>query len=522
MARGPGRPGRTAGRTAALVVATLVGVVVAAGLQVGVYAAGGLALRAVADRVDPAPGRTRAAGPSVTPAATPSDGRDPEAGDRQDVDPQALARARDDAVERLLARLNALLVPTAGDPDAADLAPLVAPGRQDLATAWATDLRALRSVPFASVRYAWVGTRWRVPDDGLPRDGITATVYRVYSLGDPVPVAEPLEITVAPHGGTWLVVDKQRPVEGEAPEPWWAGPLAVERSGSVTVLGDPGADRSLRRLAALVDERWRITRAAWKLPRSTERVVVYASTNAWFQRTWLGGDAPVQRPDDPREAGGNDGAATFDGLVASRLSGSTEAEITDDDPDPVTRVRRVVVGAELLEDVTSAQTRYVVEHELVHLATDRVGDGSMVTWVTEGVADLQATQRLMGSRSVRDAWRSQAPRKAVRRALEKGTWEPELVVTPEGFYAGDESAVGDHYFDAFVALLYVQDRYGAAGVDRFVRGCLDHDPDTRGYAVGVATTTSLRAVTGLDDLAFAEEVAEFGNDLARRYGVTSR
>jgi len=51
---------------------------------------------------------------------------------------------------------------------------------------------------------------------------------------------------------------------------------------------------------------------------------------------------------------------------------------------------------------------------------------------------------------------------ATLKAMRRNTWKPKLVDEPRGFYDGNASTVEAAYIDAWLACLYVADKYGDA------------------------------------------------------------
>jgi hypothetical protein len=251
-------------------------------------------------------------------------------------------------------------------------------------------------------------------------------------------------------GGTWRIVDDQDPARppnvyrGVAALPWASGRAQASVRPHALVIGDVGALQR-ERLADQVEAAVVDVHRIWPEPTWHGAVVVYAITDPAFVTEWFttGSGGPFSRI---VTVGGDGDVANPEGVLAPRLL-VTEKLIKGGEPE---------VGRQLRRDLTAiARIRQ----------TPIFGPG----WTETGAVEYTA-HRGGGARvSAKAAMRAFGPGPALVRAIRRGTWAPRLEVESLEFdptIDADRAAAAQA--DAFLACLYVADRYGDVALRQLV------------------------------------------------------
>jgi hypothetical protein len=182
---------------------------------------------------------------------------------------------------------------------------------------------------------------------------------------DATSTRKPVGLVVARRGDTWrLVGDADLAGYGRTTwrGPWDFGPVLVRSSAQGVVLGHPGQEADLDRLAAELATAVPAVTSLWGPDWSQKVLVVLAGT----------------QPE-------------LEALVGSAFSGVGVAAVTTADAvDRAARTAtgvRVVVNPATLDQLTAATLRIVLRHELTHVAARPVTADQAPLWMLEGFAD---------------------------------------------------------------------------------------------------------------------------------------
>ncbi|MCW2622439.1 MAG: lipoprotein [Frankiales bacterium] len=288
------------------------------------------------------------AGPGRTPAPRTAAGGLP---------PDAAAQRRDLVADLLDRRAAAVL-----HHDRPGFLATVDPGNVPFLATQGALFDNLQGVPLESWAYAVDASRVQPGSTALDRRYGTWWAPRVVLstvlLGvDAAPSTAALHPTFVLRGRQWfLAAEDDFAAEPNSRAIWDAGPVVTARGARSLILGHPGAEPELRRLAGEAD------------------VALASATQA------LGAEAPVSAvlvlPQDPAELA----ALAGTGQSVERL-----AAIAVGGPGP--GGDRVLVNAAAFAQLGPTARRVVLTHELVHVAMRPRTSGETPTWLSEGLAD---------------------------------------------------------------------------------------------------------------------------------------
>jgi hypothetical protein len=451
----PSPPARdAAGRPAAGWQVKALATVIAVELVVGVTGAAVLPGRSEAR-----PGRPVAGVPTTpAPSASPTTGAYVPVTDERTAAVTALLAARGKAVR---ARDKAAFLAT------------VDPGATAYRARQGKVFDALRQVPLSGWDYALDTAREQAADPTLDRRYRTSwwapDVSLRYSLTDydTVPTVEPQHLTFVLRSGRWLVAaDDDFAARGARTtrDLWDGGRVVVVRGARTLVLGHPGSEATMRRLAGEVDA---------AVPR------VSAVWGAWSRRVVL------LVPDSQRELGGLIGS-TKD---LSQIAAVAMAEIPagEDGYHPVGD--RVIVNPSSFAELGPLGRRVVLTHEVTHVASRSATGPLTPTWLIEGLADHVGYLSVDLPLSVTAA--------ELRRDVRAGRL-PSALPTEKAFSA-DATRLSQAYEQAWLAVGLLVQRYGRARTLAFYKDVGAARSGTSAAAVDGAMRrhfgTSLRAFT---------------------------
>ncbi|HEY6798113.1 MAG TPA: hypothetical protein VI248_25835 [Kineosporiaceae bacterium] len=371
-----------------------------------------------------------------------------------------------------------------------------------------TLFRNLQALPLKDPLLRWDGRRSQPSEhpERYPAGAVTVVADLTFLLDgwDDENVDDVVVLTLAPVGRGWLVVGDTDDA-GTSParrylEPWTVGvPLGVERRGHVLVVGQAAQRAELRRLADRLEQVAGDVRERWAEPSWNGRVVAYAVTDPRFVQAWFAGQAATGPPD--RAAGGQ---PTWEARVGS-LSRSAPGDDAENGPP------RLVVTPYVLGRV-DARVLSTLRHEVTHVATARLGR-PVPGWLAEGAAEYTGF-RLGGARV--DAVRTFAAHgltEELALAMRGGSWQPRLLDDRDQFYSGTAEVVSAGYLDAWIACLYVADRYGDAALRRLYDTAASQPTAASWDAVD---DSALREVLQTDHAGLLAAVRGYGLALYRR------
>lgn len=293
----------------------------------------------------------------------------------------------------------------------------------------AREFEQLADVPLGSWAYRVVHVR---------RDGVRATVRAELShtLADhdtgAVTGGRVLELTEA-RDGRWRVT-ADRPAEGAAPQLWEQGRVDVVRGAHSLVLGVGHDKDRLRQIAAVADR------------------AVPAVTDAWPER-WAGRVVfLVPRSLDAMGELLGQSAAAYRGTAAV-TTGRTDLS------GAATPADRVIVNPEAYQSLGDFGRRFVLTHEIAHVATRTHTSAATPLWLSEGFADWVA------NRGTERTAAQGAPE--LGRAVRAGDVPAALPDDADFTFGGDAGIVARAYEGAWLACELIADRWGETELAAF-------------------------------------------------------
>ncbi|HEX2807616.1 MAG TPA: hypothetical protein VHN80_15745, partial [Kineosporiaceae bacterium] len=370
-----------------------------------------------------------------------------------------------------------------------------------------TVFAGMKLLPMSAVTYSWASGASETPATGrhYPARAVTTAVDLTYRLRgwDPALVDDSLPLTFAPVDGRWVVVGDQatpgsRLGTQQFAEPWSVARIVVVTRPHVLVVGERAQRAAVQRLATRLEQLVADVRRVWPEPSWNGRVVAYAMTDKRFVGQWFGKQAASGKDDDPR------GKASFVAKVTVLSGAAVNQPYRAASP-------RLIVTPYLLgrNDVYSIS---LLRHELTHVATVLAGrDGS--AWLSEGVAEYTGF-KLGGTRvSALASFAAHGLPSTTFRAMRKGTWHPNLVSDSATFYDSDAAAVEEAYTDAWLACLYVANRYG----DATLRHLYDVEAkQSADVPLETVDAVALQTVLHTDKTTFTAAVRRYGLALSKR------
>ncbi len=295
----------------------------------------------------------------------------------------------------------------------------------------------------------------------LPR---TVLRYRFRGYDPATPASVSQLYTLVRRDDEWKVAsDDDLVFAGDRREPWEYGPIEVEDTGRLLVVGDAG-DGAQRIVQALRLARTAVRTIERELPVQWDhKLVVYATTNAALFESY-----GFPRPNA--------------GAITAPLTRSRRGE------QPVVRV--------LVNPDLPRMDPVIFTHEATHVATAAYPD--IPKWLDEGIAEY------VGERARRGAgqeWPAAFASKAQQAA-------PELPDS-NGFYEG---AVHYHYLQLWMAWEYIVERYGS---DMLVRLANAMNSRPHLYSLDQQQDAVLLRLLGIDSAQLAEAASDL---LVRRFG----
>lgn len=362
-------------------------------------------------------------------------------------------------------------------------------------------------LPMDSVKYSWSAGAAELPPATLhyPAGAVATAVDLAYRLRgwDPAVVDDSVPLVFAPVRGRWLVVGDQAPPSSRLgtqafAEPWSVGRMVVVTRPHVLVAGERAHLANVQRLATRLEQLVADVHAVWPEPSWNGKVVAYAMTDKRFVGQWFGKQAASGKDDDPR------GKASFVAKVTVLSATGVNQAYRAASP-------RLIVTPYLLGR-NDAYSISLLRHELTHVATVLAGrDGS--AWLSEGVAEYTGF-KLGGTRvSALASFAAHGLPTATFRAMRRGTWRPTLVSDSATFYDSDAAAVEEAYTDAWLACLYVANRYGDATLRRLYDVEAQQSVDA---PLETVDAVALQTVLHTDKTTFTAAVRSYGLGLSKR------
>ncbi len=305
-----------------------------------------------------------------------------------------------------------------------------------------TDYTSLARIPLREWRYAIVGV---ITDPAANRAAaqryaapvLLVHVTLVYALRgvDPLPTRHDQYLVFTERAGhTYLAGDDA--LIGETITswvgPWRYGPLVAVPGARSLVLGPPGDDPALQRLASELDAGIASVSSVWG--------------TGWSQRV-----AAVVAPD----------AATYSALTGAAARETSAAAVTDGIDSGTGRAygQRLVINPAPFAALSPLGRRIVLTHEITHLATAAVTPDITPRWLAEGFAEYVAN--LHTGQPVTTAageLRSELARGRVPSAL-----------PPDSAFSASGTVLAAQYEQAWLACRSIAARVGRAGLVHFYR-----------------------------------------------------
>ncbi len=305
-----------------------------------------------------------------------------------------------------------------------------------------TDYTSLARIPLRLWRYAIVGVihdaaanRAAARRYGTPVLLVHVTLQYALQGVDPIPSRhDQYLVFTTRHGHTYLAGDDALTGETIASwvGPWRYGPLVAVAGARSLVLGPPGNDAALQRLASEIDAGIANVSAVWG--------------TGWSQRV-----AAIVPAD----------AATFTALTGAGSRESSAAAVTDgiDSLSGRPYGQRLVINPAPFAALTALGRRIVVTHEITHLATAAATADITPRWLVEGFAEYVAN--LHTGQPVKVA------ASELRSQLAQGNVATNLPA--DAAFAASGTVLAAQYEQAWLACRLIAARVGQSGLVRFYR-----------------------------------------------------
>ncbi|HVE74889.1 MAG TPA: hypothetical protein VNA30_07390 [Mycobacteriales bacterium] len=336
----------------------------------------------------------------------------------------------------------------------------VDPGAASFRTRQGRLFDALMQVPVERWSYELIATRERAADPELDRrypDGWWAPDVRLrYALTgfDAKPTSEDQYLTFVRRGSAWYVgADDDFAARGldTARGLWDSGAIISKRGRHTLVLGHPGAEATMTRVARAVEDAIPRVSGLWRQPWAGKVVVLVPRDES--ELTSLVG-SPQDLSQIAAVATAQHAPAPGDAAVGDRILIN---------PGPFARLGPV-------------GRRVVLTHEVTHVATRSATGSAAPSWLVEGFADyvgysgLDVPLRLAAAQ--------------VRAAVRAGRVPTAL--PGDGAFDGGQVDLAASYEQAWLAVRLLARTYGNASVVRFYRAAAQVSSSRRDAAVAAA------------------------------------